>query len=670
MRHEITYGVLILKLNQMKKVVLKSLSLSEWKAKNIVVSFNEGTTRINGENQIGKSSLIHAFTWLLTTRTEPTANANSEIFDNRVPLSPETPTASVTAILNIDGYDYELKRTAKAKFTRPRGSSEWVKASSDEYHTYIDNIEYNASDFNAWLSNNICKVEHLLYAIDGSFFTFLCEDDRTKARKVLESIVGDITIADFKGDFSAILDKLSRLPIEHIEEQAKNEIKPLNKRLEEIPALIADKERTLAEYENIDYDFLLSRIESRKREISAIDDKILGNATTYAPIIEKRNTALAKIAEIRTIISTQKARYETTFQGVLEGVANEIERVKKENEARESRNRDANRAIEALKTRLLSLETEYTHLRDVRRPNLLKERDEIKARIFDGDTTCSYCGQELPTEMLEIAEKKFNEVKERQLNDIIREGKRVRETMDSLESDISNIKLEIEKGVSLEDIIPTSAMLKHYDELKAEHKPYEETIEYENLLKDIERIETSMPELPNDDAISLTNEKRHIMDMLESLNRQYGLKEKANEIRADIEKLNEERKDVACELAKLEGILAKCKEYIEERANIISNRVNDKLWGCKIVMYSEQKDGTMRPDCVITDLLGVKYATLSNSARLRVNLQMSKLFRAHYDIELPYFVDEASIFSTGSLPTFDTQCVYLYASDSKTIIVE
>ena len=296
-----------------------------------------------------------------------------------------------------------MKRTAKAKFTRPRGSSEWVKAASDEYHTYIDNIEYNASDFNAWLSTNICKVEHLLYAIDGSFFTFLCEDDRTKARKVLESIVGDITIADFKGDFSAIADKLERLPIEHIEEQTKNEIKPLNRRLEEIPALIADKERTLAEYENIDYDFILSRIEQYKREIEAIDDKILGNATEFAPIIDKRNAILAKIAEVRTIITTEKAKYDTAFKGVLEGVSSEINRVKAENERREARNKEAHRVFDTWKTRLLSLESEYKHLSEVRRPQLLKERDEIKARVFDGDTTSDYCGQELPEDMLEIA---------------------------------------------------------------------------------------------------------------------------------------------------------------------------------------------------------------------------------------------------------------------------
>lgn len=656
----------------MKKVVLKSLSLSEWKAKNIYVSFSGGVTKVSGENQIGKSSLIHAFTWLLTTRTEPSANANSEIFDNRTPLSPDTPTASVTAVINIDGYDYEIKRTAKAKFTRPRGSSEWVKAPSDEYHTYIDNIEYNAGDFNNWLATNICKVEHLLYAIDGSFFTYLCEDDRAKARKVLESIVGDITLADFNGDYNTILDKLSRLPIEHIEEQTKNEIKPLNKRLDEIPALILDKERTLAEYENIDYDFILSEIEGFKKEIVRIDDEILGNSTAFAPIIEKRNAILTKIAEIKATIATKKTEYDLAFKGTLDGIANEIKRVNAGNAKREIRNKDTQDAFEAMKVRLLSLESEYNHLSDVRRPKLLEERDAIKAMVFnENDATCAYCGQSLPYEEVEKAKAKFNEVKERKLDDVIREGKRVRETMDNLSIEIDKLKLEIARGVELEDLTPTSDMTLHYDRLIANHKPFEETDEFYKLNDDIIELENSLPERPTNDAVELTNRKRDILDNLDILNRRYGLKEKANEIRADIAKLNDEKREVACELARMEGVLAKCKEYIEERANIISNRVNDKLEGCKIVMYSAQKDGTMRPDCVITDLLGVKYATLSNSARLRVNLQMSRLFRAHYDIELPYFVDEASVFSTGNLPKFeDAQNIYLYASDSKTMIVE
>lgn len=654
----------------MKQVILKSLSLSEWKAKNIFVQFDEHSTKISGENQVGKSSLIHAFTWLLTSRTEPHANANSEIFDNRVPLSPDTPTASVTAIVSIDGYDYEIKRTAKAKFTRPRNSAEWVKSSSDEYHTYIDNIEYSATDFGNWVSQNICNTEHIIYALDGSFFTFLCEDNRDKARKVLESIVGEITIADFKGDYSVILDKLSRYPIENIEEQTKNGIKPLNRRLEDIPALIADKERTLAEYEGVDYDALLAEIESKKQEVARIDDEILGNSNAYAPIIEERNRLLQAISDMQEKMRLEKNAYDVAHRGIVAGINADIAIIRKENGSIIAENASAQRQFDILKSRLVNAETQRDFYAG-KIEGLRVRRNAIMAKTFDGSTTCAYCGQELPDTMIEDAIAKFNEAKVRELESIATEGRKCKELLESYTQEVADLQAEIDKGVVVRELHDTSVLENSLNQTIASHKPFEETERYEAFMADIEAVRASIPELPQSNSVELTHKKRDIMDELDTLNRRYGLKFKADEIRADIANLQAERREVACEIARLEGIIAKCKEYVEERADIISHRVNDRLEGCKVVMYSTQKDGNIKPDCVITDLDGVKYSTLSNSARLRANLQMSRLFRAHHNIELPYFIDEASVYDSSHRPTFEnTQNIYLFASDSKTLKVE
>ena len=654
----------------MKQVILKSLSLSEWKAKNIFVQFNEHSTKISGENQVGKSSLIHAFTWLLTSRTEPHANANSEIFDNRVPLSPDTPTASVTAIVNIDGYDYEIKRTAKAKFTRPRNSAEWVKSSSDEYHTYIDNIEYSAGDFNSWVSQNICNTEHIIYALDGSFFTFLCEDNRDKARKVLESIVGKLSITDFKGDYSAIIDKLMRYPVENIEEQTKTEIKPLNRRLEEIPALIADKERTLAEYEGVDYDALLAEIESKKKEVVRIDDEILGNSSAYAPIIAERNRLLQVISDVQEKMRLEKNAYDAAHSGIVAGINADIASIRKENGSIIAENASAQRHFDILKSRLVNAETQrdfYTGKIE----GLRERRNAIMAKTFDGSTTCAYCGQELPDAMIEDAVAKFNEAKVRELESIATEGRKCKELLESYTQEVADLQAEIDKGVVVRELHDTSVLENSLNQTIASHKAFEETERYEAFMADIEAVRASIPEIPQSNSVELTHKKHDIMDELDTLNRGYGLKFKVDEIRQGIANLQKERREVACEIARLEGIIAKCKEYVEERADIISHRVNDKLEGCKIAMYSTQKDGNIKPDCVITDLDGVKYSTLSNSARLRANLQMSRLFRAHHDIELPYFIDEASVYDSSHRPAFENaQSIYLFASDSKTLKVE
>ena len=111
-------------------------------------------------------------------------------------------------------------------------------------------------------------------------------------------------------------------------------------------------------------------------------------------------------------------------------------------------------------------------------------------------------------------------------------------------------------------------------------------------------------------------------------------------------------------------------EWLQERANIVSSKVNDKLTNCKIVMYSTQKDGSLKPDCVIVDNDNVKYATLNNSNRIKTNIELQRLFCDFYGIKMPCWIDEASIFSSKATPILDYQHILLYASDDNYLIVE
>ena len=186
-------------------IKLKSIKLQNWSSKSCKVNFGGMRNKIMGTNEVGKTTIIAAWRWLLTSRVDAVHPANYEIFDRRYPLTPDTPVAVVEAVIEIDGYEYVLTRKAQAHFVKG------VKAPSDKYTTLIDNIEYTATQFNEWLSANICPTENLPFVLDGIFFATLCEEDKKKGRKVLESIVGEITQADFKGDYSIILPMLERL---------------------------------------------------------------------------------------------------------------------------------------------------------------------------------------------------------------------------------------------------------------------------------------------------------------------------------------------------------------------------------------------------------------------------------------------------------------------------
>ena len=115
----------------MKRIELTKIQLSNFKSLNLEVGFNKGATHISGQNGIGKTSIASAFYWLLSSYTSPSVPKNHALFDDRVELTHETPLARVKAWIKVGELEYTIEKTAEAKFTRPKGASEWVKASSD-----------------------------------------------------------------------------------------------------------------------------------------------------------------------------------------------------------------------------------------------------------------------------------------------------------------------------------------------------------------------------------------------------------------------------------------------------------------------------------------------------------------------------------------------------------
>lgn len=137
-----------------------------------------------------------------------------------------------------------------------------------------------------------------------------------------------------------------------------------------------------------------------------------------------------------------------------------------------------------------------------------------------------------------------------------------------------------------------------------------------------------------------------------------------------IDLLVKENKALACTLVEMEGDKAAIDELIEEMAEIVGKKVNGLLDGYKIQMYDIQKNGDRVPDCNITDMDGVKFATLSNSARLRANIAVQNMFRKVLDVDMITWIDESSIFDSEHLPKPAGQVCYLFAGESDTLVVE
>ena len=116
----------------MKKVSLKKISVQNFRSKTFEFEFGEKNV-LSGRNRCGKSTVKNAFLWLLTGYDDED-RANFNLFDTTVEYTHDTAVpAEVSAILVIDGLEYELKRSARMGWTRPRGKEEFERKNSDDY---------------------------------------------------------------------------------------------------------------------------------------------------------------------------------------------------------------------------------------------------------------------------------------------------------------------------------------------------------------------------------------------------------------------------------------------------------------------------------------------------------------------------------------------------------
>ena len=646
----------------MKKIILREITLTDWKGQNRRVCFHDGVNTISGKNGSGKTSIYKAFCWLLTSYTDAENVKNHELFDNRFELSNDTPAASVCATLEIDGSIVKLERIAKCAFTRNRSTNEYVKAASDAYTLRIDDIEASASTFNKFIDDTFGSLELLQYMLMGNKFANLTIDDKNKARKVLESIVGEIKDEDFTKDYSDIDAEISKYGVDPLKERYKNQLRPLTSRINEIDTLVKFNSNRIKSID-CNFDELKSQIDEVNGQICAIDEKILGESSRIEPLIKQRDETIARIHQKTIELGQLRAEYIGRQKSEISDIEAQIRSIDAENANIEKINESAAMAYDYVCKQYEQLNREMFVLKN-KRESLVEKRNEVKSRTFSDDT-CKYCGQTLPQDKLDELKRKFNVAKDEELYSIIEEGKQVRAQIDSLSNRLDELQKKKEEGF---DVIPfknIDGLTNALYEIKSKQIPLEDTQEYISISREIDELKNSIVEIKTDTS-DLVNRKNELQDLLATLNRKYGAKDVIDEIEKTISKLKEEKRQIAIDVAIIEGKIDLLKEYVEERANIVSNRINEKLDTIQIQMFSRQKDGELKPDCVIVGNDGVKYSTSNNSSRIKYCIEIQRMFASHFDICIPVFIDEYAVFDSSNAPVVDgCQQINLCASDGE-----
>jgi DNA repair exonuclease SbcCD ATPase subunit len=648
----------------MKNIVLNRLIIDKWKGLILDVEFAPTKTYIRGENGIGKTTLHKAFCWLLTGYCDAENNKNHELFDNRLPITSST-SAKVTAHITINGVSYEISKTAKPKFNR-KGERD----SSDSYSIELDGVQISATDFASWCDTMFGNASMIPYMLMGEMFINLTLEDRQKARKILEQIVGDVPAAEMLGDYSTIKEDLDRWGADMLKDRYQKMLRDAESDREKLSAIIEEKHRVIENLSHYDFISLQKTFNEISKEITEIDDRITGFARTNS-VNEKRDELVRKLKDIVLIktkieqhLTADKQRKVIELQLRIDrknGLNKEVDNERVKIDADKKKLSDA---IKLSEDRILALNEEIETLR--------KDLSNAKSLVFSGDK-CSYCGQELPLDLLETAKEEFNTKKQERIDSIVKLGKIAAENKKNEEKRISENK-EILSSISAmefnyEDVEDDIAAL---EKVKSEPIDLKTNQEYALALVEEERLRVELDKAystTTDSVTELTNRKNELMNILKDTTTDLAYKDMLSTEKHLLSIIDNKFKSISNDIVSILGKIEKVKEYRQERATMFADVINSRLADCSFEMFSENKNGELKPDCVVVNKCGVKYATLNNSARLKICIAMQRLFCSHFGVNMPIFVDECSIFSKGNLPQYDCQMVYLFASDDKNLSI-
>ena len=537
-----------------------------------------------------------------------------------------------------------------------------MKSASDTYKYFIDGIATKANDFDKFIADTIAPGKLPLYMTMGEAFANLAETDKDSARMILEDAAGEITASDMQGDYALIADDIVKFGYDKLEMRYRTEMRDLNNDIKAKDIAIGFKEENVARLKQTDFASIESEIGRNNERIAAIDAELLNDAEAIKAKIEERNKKIQELQGLKMRLNTAEMDFNAEHSKKIREVEMHIEDMKISEKARARRNAALKEAYEREIANIKAMKESVAQF-EKEREILLTKRDEIFNREL-ADTNCPVCGKPLEGDKLDELQESFNRKKREELDLIVMRGKKVRADIDALKEKIT-IKESTLTEPQYEPQQDIEPLYEELNGLRGTMPKFSTTETYRELSEAIDAKEAEITDVAQEkDNTELRREKNNLMGQNSQLHQRLGLRI----VLADEEKaLNEliaTKRELATKAVKCQHRIDKAKEYVEERASIISERINNLMNGFRIIMSERLKNGTDNPCCKIVDENGVKYSTMNFSARIRACLAIQNMLCTRYGVQMPIFIDEAAVFDSVTLPKYEGQTIYLFASDN------
>jgi len=656
----------------MKTIIIKQISLLNFKGvRELTVDFDEHETNIFGANHTGKTTLFDAFVWLLFDKdSQDRQNFSIRTYDEDNNIIPKLP-HEVSACIEVNGVEINLKRCFVENWVKKRGSQEAVYDGNSE-ERYWNDVPCSKTEFAKKIAD-ICDESIFKLITNPLYFPSM---KPATQRGMLFQMAGDLTDADVAASdpqrFANLAEQLTHKTLEEYKKEIAAKKRRINQAIESIPARIDENKRLMPEAE--DWSALERDIKEKEAKIKELDGQISDESKAYTAkakanaekakeLAENKRQRTSRESAVRDELLASWYKQTEDYNNRRIAAQQQSFDISQRRKMTEADIRREKEAIVKMQSDVNVLEQRLNRLRD--------EWRNIKSREFNPEnleTVCPHCGR--PYEQSQIDRSiedqriSFNAHTSHMLEENKANGKKVASEVEGLKAGIAKSESVIkEKEVLLETLID---------------KPFTETApvkpdvtdgiasdqQLQQLDKDIAELEAALAQpIDQPDTDFLKDGRKLLMDGIDEDRKHLAKRDTITATLKRIEELEAELKANNETLAELEGIEFNILEFGKAKVALVEDKINSLFSIVKFKMYERQINGGEVETCECL-MHGTPYSVLSNSEKINAGLDIINAICRANEVNAPIFIDNRE--SATDIIDVDSQVINLIVDASCT----
>ena len=619
----------------MKSIVIRQLTLLNFKGiRNLTVDFDLNETNIFGYNGTGKTTVFDAFTWLLFGKdSKDRKDFNIKTLDaNNQPI--ERIPHEVTACIEVNGEEINLKKCYNEVWTKKRGSAvETFNGHSVE--CFYNDVPCSVTEYAKKVAE-ICDEQVFKLITNPLYFTAQKKDYQ---RTMLFRLAGDVTNDDVLArypEFESLVAMLSGKTLEELKREVQSKKRKIKDGVETIPARIDERKRDMPDTQ--DWAKLEAEIAGLEQQLADIDAQIADRSKSYNEATKQKQEVARQLSEVKSAITARE--YE-----LKDKLLADYNQAKREHDNAVSRVATLNNDR---KYKSLSLQRAEKELADLNaeRERLLAEWRAIKGEVLvidEDNFICPTCKRAL--DETDIEEKKaqmandFNANISRKLERNKARGMEVKAAIDAKDAEIATIKNAI---FAIDNEIAQLSASKAYSNVPA----MPDVVPAINADKEIINLRNKATDLQNQlnqeitapATSDLSERKRAIEDNIRNNKVWLADRERIANNNKRIAELEKEYTESQAQLAELEGVEYNIQQFSKARIEQVESRINGMFNLVRFKMFEQQINGGEIETCEAT-VNGVPFSDLNDAMKINAGLDIINAISRANGIVAPIFID-------------------------------